>query len=117
MEESQPDAFRLECPTRHILARIAEKWTVLTLSALQKGPLRFGQLHRQIEGVSQKMLTKTLRNLEKDGILTRTVYDEMPLRVEYNLTPLGKGCAEQVDRLKLWVEENMSEVLAANQIG
>lgn len=83
---------------------------MLTLAALRDGPMRFGALRRQIQGVSQKMLTKTLRKLESDGLVSRAVYDEMPLRVEYALTPLGKSCADLVNELKRWAEKNMVEI-------
>lgn len=110
MQNTKPNAFVANCPTRGILTRLAEKWTMLTLSALLHGPMRFGALRRLIEGVSQKMLTKTLRNLEADGLITRTVFDEMPLRVEYELTPLGESCAELVNEIKVWAEQNMLEI-------
>ena len=110
MQEIAPNAFAADCPTRKIIARLAEKWAMLTLAALRNGPMRFGALRRLIEGISQKMLTKTLRSLESDGLVTRTVYDEMPLRVEYELSELGVGCADRVNELKLWAEDNMSEL-------
>lgn len=113
----QPNAFLADCPTRTIIARLAEKWTMLTLAALDDGPLRFGELLRRIEGVSQKMLTKTLRKLEEDGLVTRHVYDEMPLRVEYALTALGESCSLLVLEVKHWAEENMDEVLEARHLG
>lgn len=111
MEKIAPDAFLADCPTRDILSRLAEKWTMLSLAALLGGPMRFGDLRRRLEGVSQKMLTKTLRKLEDDGLVTRTVYDEMPLRVEYELTDLGRSCADLVAQIKLWAEQHMNEVL------
>lgn len=110
MDTLQPNTFIADCPTRGILSRLAEKWTMLTLAALCGGPMRFGELRRLIEGVSQKMLTKTLRKLERDGLVHRQVYDEMPLRVEYSLTPLGQECAHLVSEIKLWAEENMDEI-------
>lgn len=112
MSQPKPDAFVADCPTREILSRLAEKWTMLTLAALRPGAMRFGALHRRIEGVSQKMLTKTLRNLERDGLVTRNVYDEMPLRVEYALTPPGEELSDLVTDIKRWVEENMAAMLA-----
>jgi len=114
MAEPQPDAFIADCPTRDILARLAEKWTMLTLAALKDDTLRFGALHRRIEGVSQKMLTKTLRKLEQDGLVTREVFDEMPLRVEYALTPMGRELSDLVLALKTWTEANMAQILSAN---
>jgi len=85
---------------------------MLALTSLMDGPMRFGALRRQIEGVSQKMLTKTLRNLEQDGLITRTVYDEMPLRVEYNLTPLGQELAPLIASIKGWAEHNMAKIMS-----
>jgi len=108
-----PDAFIADCPSREIITRLAEKWTMLAIVALQDGPLRFGVLKRRVEGVSQKMLTQTLRNLEHDGLVTRTVYDEMPLRVEYALTPLGQTLLPLIQAVKTWAEENMQPVLDA----
>ncbi|MEM8730118.1 MAG: helix-turn-helix domain-containing protein [Pseudomonadota bacterium] len=113
MEETHPNAFMADCPTRNILARLAEKWTMLTLAALKDGTMRFGALHRRIEGVSQKMLTKTLRKLERDGLVSRHVFDEMPLRVEYALTPMGDEVSDLVLALKAWTETNMDRIVSA----
>ncbi|MEM7378126.1 MAG: helix-turn-helix domain-containing protein [Pseudomonadota bacterium] len=115
MSDVAPDAFVADCPTRGIVARLAEKWTMLTLAALMAGPMRFGALRRRIEGVSQKMLTKTLRNLEDDGLVLRQVFDERPLRVEYSLTPLGAGCAVLVNDIKRWAEHNMHAIQRHNR--
>jgi DNA-binding HxlR family transcriptional regulator len=111
MDQIAPNAFLLACPSRAVLARIGEKWSMLTLVCLAKGPVRFGSLRRTIEGVSQKMLTQTLRNLEHDGLVTRHLYDEMPLRVEYELTALGKTLLPIVKDLKKWSERNLLLVL------
>ncbi|MEM9795411.1 MAG: helix-turn-helix domain-containing protein [Pseudomonadota bacterium] len=102
----EPDAFRLACPSRDLFIRLAEKWTLLAIPALADGPLRFGALRRRLEGVTQKMLTQTLRKLEADGLVDRALYDEMPLRVEYSLTPKGRALLPHVAALKLWAEEN-----------
>ena len=101
-----PDAFLKACPSRALLARTAEKWTLLVLVALKDGPTRFGALRRRVEGVSQKMLTQTLRALERDGLVTRHLYDEMPLRVEYALTARGRELLPLADELKRWAETN-----------
>ena len=101
-----PDAFLKACPSRALLARIAEKWTLLVLVALRDGPVRFGALRRTVEGVSQKMLTQTLRALESDGLVTRHLYDEMPLRVEYELTDRGRSLLPLADQFKRWAEAN-----------
>jgi len=86
--------YRADCPTRRILDRIGDRWTVLIVGALWDGSARFSQLRRRIEGVSQKMLTQTLRGLERDGLVRRTVYPEIPVRVEYALTEAGRTLRE-----------------------
>lgn len=106
-----PDAYVALCPSRDIVSRLAEKWTMLVIAALMDGPVRFGVLHRRIQGVSQKMLTKTLRSLEEDGLASRQVFDEMPLRVEYKLTPLGHDLAPLIASIKQWSERNMAQIL------
>ncbi|MEL7095935.1 MAG: helix-turn-helix domain-containing protein [Pseudomonadota bacterium] len=111
-DDPAPDAFLAACPSRHVMARLGEKWTMLALVALENGSVRFGELHRKIEGVSQKMLTQTLRNLEQDGMVTREVFNEMPLRVEYALTPLGSGVLPLIKAIKRWSEEHLEEILA-----
>ena len=103
----EPNAFVAACPSRDILTRLGEKWTLLILVALEDGPHRFGALRRRIEGVSQKMLTQALRRLERDGLVHRELYDEMPLRVEYRLTELGRGVLLIVQQLKAWVEDHL----------
>jgi DNA-binding HxlR family transcriptional regulator len=93
------------------LGRIADKWTLLVIDALwDGGRLRFSQLMQAVPGVSQKMLTKTVRELERDGLLVRTVYAEVPPRVEYQLTKLGKSLGEAVCSIWLWAEKNALEV-------
>jgi len=84
------DVFRAECGTRAVLDLLADKWTVLVIGSLSGGRKRHTQIAREIEGVSAKMLTQTLRRLEQDGMLERTVYPVVPPRVEYELTPLGE---------------------------
>src|ERR1700691_1865281 len=81
------------CPTRQVIGRIGDKWTLLVLYALGEGTLRFSQLRSEVEGISQKMLTQTLRALERDGIVHRHVYATIPPKVEYSLTPLGESSA------------------------
>jgi DNA-binding HxlR family transcriptional regulator len=104
-----PDAFLRACPSRAVLARIGEKWTALAVVALADGPLRFGALLRRLEGVSQKMLTQTLRGLEQDSLLVRKLYDEMPLRVEYSLTPQGQSLVPHLQALKSWAEAHVAQ--------
>ncbi|MFC5180519.1 winged helix-turn-helix transcriptional regulator [Actinomadura harenae] len=104
------DAFSAKCPTRQVLDHIAGKWTVLVVDALQAGTMRYTELSRRVEGVSQKMLTQTLRALEADGFVTRTVHPTIPPRVEYDLTPLGRSLAEPITALRRWTEEHINEI-------
>ena len=101
------------CPTRQALDRIADKWSVLIIGLLEERPKRFSDLHRAIGGISQKMLTQTLRTLERDGLLTRTVYAQVPPRVEYELTPLGRTLIEPIRAIRVWAEANIKQVIAA----
>ncbi|MEL7061401.1 MAG: helix-turn-helix domain-containing protein [Acidobacteriota bacterium] len=110
--EPQPDAFVAACPSRDVLAHLGSKWTLLILVALEDEPVRFGALRRRVEGISQKMLTQSLRRLERDGLVTRQQFDEMPLRVEYRATALAQGVLPIAGQLKRWVEENFHEIEA-----
>jgi len=92
------------------MARIGDKWSTLAIVALSSGAKRFGELRRKLEGISQKMLTQTLRNLERDGLVLRTLYDERPLRVEYELTALGHTLIPHLVALKEWSERNWKAV-------
>jgi DNA-binding HxlR family transcriptional regulator len=105
--------FSATCPTRSLLDTIADRWTTLVIDLLGRGPLRFGALRRSIGGISQKMLTQTLRNLERDGLVRRRVYPTTPPSVEYALTPLGETLSEPLGVLRAWAEANMDQVLAA----
>jgi DNA-binding HxlR family transcriptional regulator len=119
------DAFLTACPSRQLLARISDKWVALILAALgSDGPsprssrvgaprsLRYSELSRRLAGVSQKMLTQTLRSLERDGLLTRTVTPTVPVTVSYELTELGLSLQRVMLSLKAWAEANMDDVLA-----
>ena len=101
------------CPSRTSLARIANKWTALIVISLSAGPERFGTIRQNVGGISAKVLADTLRDLERDGVLTRTAYNEMPPRVEYALTPLGDTLLEPLAALGLWAERHIEEVLQA----
>jgi DNA-binding HxlR family transcriptional regulator len=107
------DAFLAACPSRQVLARISDKWVTLVLCALAGGPLRYRDLCRIVAGVSQKMLTQTLRLLERDGLLSRTVTAGVPVRVDYQLTPLGDSLIPVVDAIKTWAEEHIGEIEAS----
>ncbi len=101
------------CPSRTSLARIANKWTAMIVIALSGGPLRFGQVREAVEGISGKVLAETLRELERDGLVTRTAFDEMPPRVEYELTALGQTLRDPLTALARWAESHVGEVLTA----
>ena len=101
--------------SRCALELIADKWAVLIVYALSRGIMRHNQLHREIEGISQKMLTKTLRRLERDRVIGREVYPVVPPRVEYSLTPLGETLISILAELCAWAEEHIEEVEAARR--
>jgi DNA-binding HxlR family transcriptional regulator len=116
----QPNVFDPNCGSRRVLELIADKWTAIVVYALTRGTCRFGELRRDIGGISQKVLADTLRQLERDGLVTRTVYPEVPPRVEYTLTPLGQTLTEPLGAICKWSEEHMAEVEAnrtRSQIG
>ncbi|HEY6723323.1 MAG TPA: helix-turn-helix domain-containing protein [Polyangiaceae bacterium] len=103
-----------EClAVREVLSRVGDKWSVQVVSLLGEGPLRFSELRRSIEGISQRMLTLTLRGLERDGLVTRTVHPTLPPSVEYALTPLGKTLLEPVHALATWARKNRTSIQAA----
>jgi DNA-binding HxlR family transcriptional regulator len=93
-----------------VLDLIADKWTVLVIYLLSGGTKRYGELQRTIQGISQKMLTQTLRKLEEDGLVKRTVFPEVPPRTEYELTPLGQTLREPLGSLCAWAQDHMAEV-------
>ncbi|MCP2247368.1 winged helix-turn-helix transcriptional regulator [Lentzea aerocolonigenes] len=97
---------------RQVLDRVGDKWSMLIVAVLQDGPLRYTDLQRQIPGISQRMLTHTLHQLQGDGLVTRTAYAEVPPRVEYALTPLGRGLHEIVLQLIGWVADHHDEIRA-----
>ncbi|MFF0153478.1 winged helix-turn-helix transcriptional regulator [Micromonospora sp. NPDC005203] len=107
--------YRADCPTRHILDRIGDRWTVLIVGALWDGSARFSELRRRVEGVSQKMLTQTLRGLERDGLVRRTVYPEVPVRVEYALTEAGRTLRGPLRALEEWSITHLGDVSAAQE--
>jgi DNA-binding HxlR family transcriptional regulator len=93
-----------------ILARVGDKWSVFVIMMLMNGPLRFNELKRMIDGISQRMLTLTLRGLERDGLVTRTVFPTIPPRVDYELTDLGRGLSTPVKALGQWAFEHLPEI-------
>jgi DNA-binding HxlR family transcriptional regulator len=106
-----PDCVATIVLVRDVLARVGDKWTVLIITALASGPLRFTALHEQVVGISQRMLSQTLRALTRDGLVTRTAYAEVPPRVEYALTPLGRSLTEAVDGLVRWVQDHQADIV------
>lgn len=114
METAQTwNVFDRRCPTRQVLDRVADKWSVLVVRRLSDGTLRFAQLRRSVDGISQKMLTNTLRGLERDGIVTRRIYASVPPKVEYSLTSLGRSLCGLVEGICDWAEANIEQVQAA----
>ncbi|MFI9175848.1 winged helix-turn-helix transcriptional regulator [Streptomyces lincolnensis] len=109
------DVMTATCPSRTSLARIANKWTAMVVIALSAGRMRFRDLRATVDGISGKVLTETLRDLERDGLVTRHMYAEVPPRVEYELTPLGRTLHAPLHALALWAEEHMAQVLTARE--
>ena len=104
-----------ECPLRDVLARVGDKWSVLVVTLLGDGKKRFSELKRSIEGISQRMLTLTLRNLERDGLVTREVTPSIPPRVDYELTRAGRSLLEHVMSLSVWAEKNRGAIVRARE--
>lgn len=102
--------FDPHCPTRMLVDRIGDKWSVLAVTALRPGPLRFGELRSQVGSPAPKVLTTALRSLETDGLITRTVYAQVPPRVDYALTPMGESLATPLAALVDWAETHLSAV-------
>ena len=111
----EPNVYDPACPTRTVLDRISDKWTTLVVLVLLGGPLRFTEVRREVGGVAPKVLTETLRRLERDGILTRTAFAEIPPRVQYELTPLGRSLEQPIRAIAAWAESNMATISAARE--
>ena len=112
-ERAAYNAYVAECPSRQVLDALSDKWVTLVLTALADSPRRYSELSRTIAGVSQKMLTQTLRMLERDGLVSRTITASVPVRVDYRLTPLGRTLLPVVRAIKDWSETHIAEVHAA----
>jgi DNA-binding HxlR family transcriptional regulator len=110
--EESSSVYSEICPAREILDRVADKWTTLVIGILSeaKAPVRFGEFRRLIGGISQKMLTQTLRDLERDGLVVRTAYPVIPPRVEYSLTSLGQTLRVPLNALSAWTLEHMADI-------
>jgi DNA-binding HxlR family transcriptional regulator len=106
---------REDCQVRQILDRIADKWSLFVIALLEERSMRFTELKREIDGVSQRMLTVTLRQLERDGLVRRTVHPVVPPRVDYALTPLGATLHRTVQALVEWTEQHQNEIAAAHE--
>ncbi|MCX4474557.1 helix-turn-helix transcriptional regulator [Micromonospora sp. NBC_01655] len=111
--EVESDLFARNCGSRQVIDRIGDRWSVLVVLTLADGGKRFTELARRIEGVSQKMLTQTLRGLERDGLVTRTAHATVPPRVDYALTELGRSLLDLVSGLEAWATTHLGEVEAA----
>jgi DNA-binding HxlR family transcriptional regulator len=114
-EPAVPGLPTANCRVREVLGRIGDKWSIFIIIRLGNGPQRFTTLKRAIDGISQRMLTVTLRGLERDGIVSRTMYPVMPPRVDYALTPLGHTLLDAVGALMAWADEHLGEVDAARE--
>jgi DNA-binding HxlR family transcriptional regulator len=105
-----PNPYDANCPSRRAIGRIGDKWSVLVVNLLRGETMRFAELQRRIDGISQKMLTQTLRGLERDGLIDRRVYPQVPPRVEYRLTTLGRTLVEPVSSVVRWTESHVAEI-------
>ena len=106
------DPYQRDCPSRRLLDRIGDRWTVLIVGALDTRAMRFTEIATEVEGISQKMLTQTLRSLERDGFVTRSAYPVVPPHVEYELTDLGRSLQNPLRALERWAIENMDTVVS-----
>lgn len=109
------DVYAKNCPTRMLLDHIADKWTALVLWKIADGPVRFNQLRRDVEGISTKVLSQTLKRLGRDGLITREVFATVPVTVEYSITPLGQTLSDKISIIAEWAETNIEAVLAAQE--
>ncbi|WP_091451998.1 winged helix-turn-helix transcriptional regulator [Micromonospora inyonensis] len=109
----EPDPYQRNCGSRQVLDRIGDRWSVLVVLTLAHGGKRYGELAQRIDGVSQKMLTQTLRGLERDGLVSRTAHATVPPRVDYELTDLGRSLVDLVAGLEAWATGHLGEIEAA----
>jgi DNA-binding HxlR family transcriptional regulator len=115
IQREQYNAYLATCPARQVLDSLSDKWVTLVISALSDGSKRYSDLTRIIAGVSQKMLTQTLRRLERDGLVIRTVTPSVPVRVDYELTALGESMLPVVGAIKTWSESHIDEIHSARR--
>ncbi len=111
----KPDLFNARCPSREVLDMLAQKWSLLILHALVDGPKRTAEIRRRVDGISEKMLIQTLRDLQRSGFVARRAYPEVPPRVDYRLTTLGASLSKLVRALDDWVEGNFPAIHKAQQ--
>ena len=111
--EPGPASEPTSCRAREVLQRVGDKWSVYVIDLLGQGTMRFTELHRAIDGITARMLTVTLRGLERDGIVTRTVHPVIPPRVEYALTPMGRTLLDTIGQLVIWADSHLDEIDAA----
>ncbi len=109
----QPDVFKVNCGSRRVLDLLADTWSILVLYALEPSPMRYGELERKIEGISQKMLTQTLKKLQQDGLIERVIHEEVSSRPVYQLSRLGHTLLYPLGALCAWAQDNMGDVDAA----
>ena len=112
-EPAGPAGEPSACRAREVLQRVGDKWSMYAIDLLGQGTMRFSELHRSIDGITARMLTVTLRGLERDGIVTRTIHPVIPPRVEYNLTPMGRTLLDTIGRLVTWADSHLPEIDAA----
>lgn len=115
MNQLEWNPYDRNCPSRAVLDRLGDRWAVLVVGALSRGPLRFKELAAAVDGVSQKMLTQTLRGLERDGLLTRTSQATIPPRVDYQLTETGVAASAPMEALVEWAKASMPSVMASRE--
>lgn len=116
-QEQQGNVYSAACPCRDLMDVVASKWAALAIGALAADPLRFGALQRRLEGVSPKVLTATLRRLEDFGLIEREVYPEVPARVEYSLTDLGRSALGPVTAMREWAESHYAHARELSDCG
>jgi DNA-binding HxlR family transcriptional regulator len=112
LRDERSDLFTHGCPSRVVLDHVTSRWGVLVLAALAAGTLRWGELRREVDGISEKMLASTLKTFEADGLVERTAYPEVPPRVDYRLTPLGRDLVEAMTPLITWVAAHAEAIVS-----
>jgi len=112
-EPSESAGEPLACRAREVLQRVGDKWSMYVIDLLGQGTMRFSELHRSIDGITARMLTVTLRGLERDGIVTRTIHPVIPPRVDYALTPMGRTLLDTIGRLVTWADSHLPEIEVA----